>query len=650
MTTNYTYGVNMKVAEVKNNVKSDGLEEAVQWTVSESSFIFDLLSSKLYKNPHLAITRELVQNAWDAHIEANTNQPIEINLPSNSVPYLVVKDYGQGISPDLAKDLYTRLGDSSKRTSNKTQGGLGIGRCVAWCLSDSFTVDTVYNGRRYIYLAYKGVNNIPQLSSDNYEGEPTTDPSGTKITVPIKKNDVYNVMEEGKKLFRFFKVQPKCNIPLPTYTPLFSTNSYTVDKSSNSWTQQSFAVMGSIVYPIDRSMVKCDHEGYNVYFHFKIGQLSIETSRDGLVYDENTKKRINEAYTEFRKDIKERLLKETEGLKDWALHCKLNELNAKFKGLIECLSGIKITKELVSIEYAKPHNTSLNIKILDENIYPKSTHVVFIKDKLNRFLKPLREWLQSNNKTTAWVIENDATKIAEFKKLTGLTDADLLFTSQFKNPVGTRTYSGIRGITELHYSSYKSRCFKAISSSPTIKYYVIRTTHNILFRGKEYFPSSFINQLGLERNDNVTYKGVQVYAILQQHIKKLPKDAIDVSEEVVRLYESKMTPDNLIKMERFSNIEHSSYSELNNWDIPIFKNTYREVDKNRQEARELRDIKNKLGVIGISVPGVAIPNGELPHETILKKCRLIKYVNRPSNNVDKVWIESLIQRELDNKL
>ena len=57
--------------------------------ISASPVAFDILSSKLYSNPILAIVRELLTNAYDSHKAAGKEDvPIKVNLPSYLEPNL----------------------------------------------------------------------------------------------------------------------------------------------------------------------------------------------------------------------------------------------------------------------------------------------------------------------------------------------------------------------------------------------------------------------------------------------------------------------------------------------------------------------------------------------------------------------------------
>lgn len=634
----------MIIKENVHDVTTSGLEEAIQWTVSESSFLFDLLGKSLYKNPQKAVCREYFTNAADANIEGNhKNKPIEVNLPTFNVPYLVVKDYGIGIGPTRATELYTRLGESSKRNTNKQAGCLGIGRVSFMSMSDQMTVETVFEGRKYLYIVYKGQNGIPQLTSENYEGEPTTELSGTKITIPIKSKDVTSVASEGLKLFRFFPVKPICNLALPNYTSLFSTDTYVLDKNANTYYKNMYAVMGSIIYPIESNYTNDLADGYDLYLHFKIGEVSVEASREGLHYDDKTKKKIQERFEEFQKDIKEKLSENFKDLKGWELDCKKNEIDKKFNGLVDFKTTIKATKECGPISRFGHHKFRLESDI-ELNITPKSHIQWFIKDKEERFIKPLKEWGESTGKIPS-IIENDKTKIDEVKAVFGLEDKDFLYTSMFKT-VKTGKSKSVRGVTQLRSSSVKSECFLSINDEVEVKYYVIRKGFNITWNNNEYSTNWLLSNVIEHTEDGcgILYKGEPVYAVLPSQVKHLADDAVEVVQDSVESLKKSLTEDDLLAIVKSQQIDFDIY-HYSRWNVPILSEAVKEISLIKERADKAVNKRNKLMSLGHPI-NLPTWNGTFKYQVIEKTPSILKYVSVPSNKNDKAMIESILYNQL----
>ena len=56
------------VPEYNEDIASIGLSNSKQMTIGNAAHLFSLLSKNLYSDPDLAAIREILTNAWDAHI------------------------------------------------------------------------------------------------------------------------------------------------------------------------------------------------------------------------------------------------------------------------------------------------------------------------------------------------------------------------------------------------------------------------------------------------------------------------------------------------------------------------------------------------------------------------------------------------------
>lgn len=181
----------MRVTHVDSKVTNFTLggEEAVDFSISNSPEFYKILSSNLYTDQKLAVVRETLCNAWDAHIEQGiTDIPIEITLDDNS---LTVKDYGKGIPHKNIKEIYCVYGNSTKKNDGTQTGGFGLGCKAPFAYTDTFDVISSNNGTQTLY----------SFSSNNpdTDGKPSyitvvqtsTYESGISVIIPIKhKNDV----------------------------------------------------------------------------------------------------------------------------------------------------------------------------------------------------------------------------------------------------------------------------------------------------------------------------------------------------------------------------------------------------------------------------------------------------------------------------
>ena len=94
----------------KQVVRSHDFEE-VNCTIDaeDMRYVASLLRNN-YSNTRLAVVREVSANALDANLEAGSNRPIEIKLPTTMNPTFSVRDFGGGLSQDEVFHLYSKYG------------------------------------------------------------------------------------------------------------------------------------------------------------------------------------------------------------------------------------------------------------------------------------------------------------------------------------------------------------------------------------------------------------------------------------------------------------------------------------------------------------------------------------------------------------
>lgn len=142
------------------------------------------LAHGIYTNKPLALVRELICNARDAHIAKGTpDVPIVITITDNS---LVIRDYGTGIPLDIFADVYLVFGDSTKKKKANQTGGFGVGSKVPWAVCDTFSVRNFRDNKMTAFTIMK--------SDPAEDGEPSCtpvmtidsiEPTGLEVTVPF---------------------------------------------------------------------------------------------------------------------------------------------------------------------------------------------------------------------------------------------------------------------------------------------------------------------------------------------------------------------------------------------------------------------------------------------------------------------------------
>jgi len=235
----------MKLENENNYIeKSENFKET-EFTIQNSPHAFKILSSGIYSNEIKSIIRELSCNAWDSHIEAgNTDTPFEVTLPTALNKTFSIRDYGTGLSKDDIETLYTSYFKSTKSKSNDYTGAFGLGSKSPFSYTNSFTVTSFYNGKKYIYSAFISESGFPSISL--LSETDTTDKNGLKVEFSVKNKDVWDFEYEALKTLKYFPVAPECNtIKFESFE--YPDSKYIVRYGEN----ELLAVQGNVEYPIE---------------------------------------------------------------------------------------------------------------------------------------------------------------------------------------------------------------------------------------------------------------------------------------------------------------------------------------------------------------------------------------------------------------
>ncbi len=302
--------------------------------------LFEVLRGQLYSDPILAVIREYSVNARDAHVAAGKGGvPIRLSLPTPLEPLFKVRDFGDGLSEDEVKEVYSQYGESTKRGTNSQTGMLGLGSKCAFAYGESFTITSWRAGWQTVYSAYldeSGLGKIARLSRLS-----SSAPEGIEIAVPVRERDVTSWNEKAKQFFRFWETAPEAP-PEVIQGSLGKTDYYgraaeeqvlrrgagwrilgSFGKSYNgTYYQKSYppletgyrsnlvALMGGVPYPIDVEQAK---EVFPAHWHdlltmeivmeFPLGWLQFAASREALRYTDRTRKALRKRFEELKTEL-----------------------------------------------------------------------------------------------------------------------------------------------------------------------------------------------------------------------------------------------------------------------------------------------------------------------------------------------------------
>lgn len=170
-----------------------GGKQSIEFGISNSAEFFNILSSTLYKDQILAVVRETLCNAWDAHIEAGcTDRPVQVTLVDDM---FTIKDFGKGIHHDDMGLIYGTYGNSTKKNDGKQTGGFGLGCKAPFAYTDHFEVVSCHEGIRTIYaLAKSSAQAMGKPGITPIASFPCTD-TGLTVGIRIKPADLRRFKE-----------------------------------------------------------------------------------------------------------------------------------------------------------------------------------------------------------------------------------------------------------------------------------------------------------------------------------------------------------------------------------------------------------------------------------------------------------------------
>lgn len=272
--------------------------------VDATGHIMNVLTD-LYSDRVLAFVREYSTNAWDAHLEAGVSRPIEITLPTALSPFYKIRDFGTGLDVKDIAEIYSQYGASTKRQSDLFNGTLGLGCKSALTYTSQFSVTSVKDGVKHETSVSRMADGTGEM--EVIESISTTEHNGVVITIPIKRNDVYDVANKVEEFFTFWEpgmVLVNGKEPKHTKGREVAPNLYMVDGLN-----KDLIVMGNVAYPVpdgyDIWETEDDRYGYNrrnfgVVFYAQMGEVTFAPSREKLATNDNTIKTIERVRANFK--------------------------------------------------------------------------------------------------------------------------------------------------------------------------------------------------------------------------------------------------------------------------------------------------------------------------------------------------------------
>ena len=327
----------MKIQTQEREVITVGAVESREASIKMDAHTFAILSG-MYKNIEWALWREYWSNAEDGHaalraLGKEPPHPIEIHIPNTLEPWILVKDYGVGMSHETVFDVFQVYGESTKRDNNEEKGGLGIGGKSAHAYEDGgdqWLITSRFDGEVRTYNAFKNEKGIPDLVLLGVP-QPTDEPNGITIRIPVAEKDI-PAFKTAARRFAKRRTEPFIirgdveGVRDGKYDPIVYTrqNTYAGWRDSNSGEHGVQVIMGGVPYAIDVRNEKLELTSEEISYldkkssldlFFGIGELPVSPDREGILYTEDSVQRI---LAQFQKVLHEDLEEYTQTLETFS--------------------------------------------------------------------------------------------------------------------------------------------------------------------------------------------------------------------------------------------------------------------------------------------------------------------------------------------
>lgn len=292
-------------------------EERIDMTIENSAKMFSILSDGIYKDKILAVIREYICNAYDAHVSVGKKEtPFTVRLPSYLDTTFSVSDNGTGVDPKMIGKIFWTYGRSTKTDDSESIGALGLGSKSAFAYTkSSFIVKNRFNGTEYTYFCFINEQGTP--SGSRVGEEPTTEPNGITVEFAVRPEDVRAFYNRFERIYKYWaNVKPKIigvdadDLDLKVPVKVVEGKDWYLEGCENSHERHvAYAIMGNVAYPIESASIPNLPASLKVIADnafivtFPLGDLEFAASRESLSYTEFTCKQLIKRLEEVRTEL-----------------------------------------------------------------------------------------------------------------------------------------------------------------------------------------------------------------------------------------------------------------------------------------------------------------------------------------------------------
>lgn len=272
-----------------NHHVGDVLEDIAMSMRAEDFPHIAALLTNLYSDPVAAVIREYSTNAWDSHVTAGIDRPIEVTLPTAERLEFVVQDFGLGLSVDDLRDVYSMYGRSLKRDTNTVAGQLGLGCKSGLTYAEAFTITAVKGGVRTVAMSTKDEHGVGVIKILDTAG--TDEPNGVRITIPVDRWDTGVFERTAHNLFQFWEPGTVLVNGEAPEVPEWRSTALMLDADTwlvrkDAGLHRSHVIMGNVAYPVPD--VEVGRDSHRFVARLNIGDVDFVPSREAVHHTRHT--------------------------------------------------------------------------------------------------------------------------------------------------------------------------------------------------------------------------------------------------------------------------------------------------------------------------------------------------------------------------
>ena len=279
------------------------------------------LLQNMYSDTSLAVLREYFCNAMDSHRAAGVTRPVQVTLPADMNPSLLIQDFGLGLSQQELVTVYSTYGSSTKRHSNEAIGGFGIGSKAAFSMAEQFIVTGVKDGEKTVMLFSLGKAGMGEAVTVSHTFG-STDPNGVIVSIPIR--DVAAMERTASTFFTTWRpgtVLVDGDQPASIFDDSFPVGDR-FHVAADSTAPGMTLVMGGVGYPVDAAILRLAQQDQgkhvarlaetlgsrHVLVEAIVGDADITPSREALRDTDRTVQYVRDALIEFAATVRNRVI------------------------------------------------------------------------------------------------------------------------------------------------------------------------------------------------------------------------------------------------------------------------------------------------------------------------------------------------------